>query len=142
MEALQAVVLTSTQLHEMMTDAARKGAALAVEQLRSELHQTPDEATLQQLRVYLTNPATLANPNDYWAHSGLVRQIQLSPRGKPKSSAWFMLFQRESGLSQCFSRPSPGYGRRKEWRFTDIRLAWDTYYRKRRPNETPKNFDR
>ncbi|MER8798289.1 hypothetical protein NKH75_29675 [Mesorhizobium sp. M0984] len=131
MEAMQALVLTSTQLRAMLTEAARHGAALAVAELRADLHQTPEDATLQKLRSYLTDPASLSNPNDHWAHSELIRRIQTTARGKPKSAAWFMKFQRETGLNECFTRPSPAYGRRKEWTFADIRLAWDTYYRKR-----------
>ncbi|MBB2905295.1 hypothetical protein FHR76_001639 [Rhizobium sp. RAS22] len=131
MEAMQAVVLAHTQLEDMLRDAARQGAALAVAELRKEIHQSPDDVTLQRLRTYLTNPASIPNPNDCWAHSGIVRQIELTPRGKPKSSAWFMKFQRETGLVDCYTRPSPAYGRRREWSFADIRLAWAAYYRRR-----------
>ncbi|MER8995571.1 hypothetical protein [Mesorhizobium sp. M0678] len=131
MEAMQALVLTSTQLRDMLTEAARQGAALAVAELRADLQQTPEDATLQKLRSYLADPASLANPNDHWAHSGLIRRIQTTARGKPKSTAWFMRFQRETGLNECFTRPSPAYGRRREWSFADIGLAWDAYYRKR-----------
>ncbi|SOC48182.1 hypothetical protein SAMN05892877_14126 [Rhizobium subbaraonis] len=130
MEALQALVLTNAQLREILTEAARQGAALAVADLRAELHQTPDDATVRQLRAYLTDPSTISNPEDQWAHSGLIRQIELTPRGKPKSAAWFMKFQRETGLVDCFTRPSPSFGRRREWTFYDIRLAWNAYYRK------------
>ena len=64
-------------------------------------------------------------------HVGIIRNIEPTPRGKPKSSAWFMKFQRETHLNECFSRPSPAYGRRREWSFFDIKLAWDAYYRRR-----------
>ena len=131
MEALQALVLTNIQLREMLTEAARQGATLAVGELRAELHQTPEDATLQRLRTYLTDPASLPTPYDHWAHSGLIRQIEPTPRGKPKSTAWFMKFQRETGLNQCHTRPSPAHGRRREWTFVDIKLAWDAYYRRR-----------
>lgn len=131
MEATQALVLTGTQLDELLREAARQGAALAVAELRKEIHQSPDDVTLQRLRTYLTNPASIPNPNDCWAHSGIIRQIGLTPRGKPKSSAWFMKFQRETGLVDCYTRPSPAYGRRREWSFADIRLAWEAYYRRR-----------
>ncbi|MFD1983346.1 hypothetical protein ACFSOZ_11775 [Mesorhizobium newzealandense] len=130
MEVMQALVLTSTQLRDMLTEAAREGASLAVASLRAELHQAPDDATLKKLRAYLADPASLANPQDHWAHSELIRRIQPTARGKPKSTAWFMRFQRETGLNECFTRPSPAYGRRREWSFADIRLAWDAYYRK------------
>ncbi|MCJ9668525.1 MULTISPECIES: hypothetical protein [unclassified Neorhizobium] len=132
MEALRALVLTDTQLRDMLAEAAKQGAALAVAELRAQLHQTPDDGVLQKLRTYLADPASLANPHDHWAHSGIIRQIEAMSRGKPKSTAWFMKFQRETGLSECFNRPSPAYGRRREWSFFDIRLAWDTYYRRRR----------
>ncbi|WP_192244364.1 hypothetical protein [Mesorhizobium silamurunense] len=131
MEALQALVLTSAQLRDMLTEAARQGAALAVEELRADLHQAPDDTNLQKLRNYLADPASLSNPNDHWAHSELIRRIQTAAHGKPKSTAWFMKFQRETWLNKCFTRPSPAYGRRREWTFADIRLAWDTYYSKR-----------
>ncbi len=131
MEALQALVLTSTQLRDMLAEAAKLGAALAVKELRADLHQSPDDATLQKLRSYLADPASLANPQDHWAHSELIRRIQQTASVKPKSTAWFMKFQRETGLNACFTRPSPGYGRRREWTFADIKLAWDAYYRKR-----------
>lgn len=125
---MQALVLTNTQLREMLTEAARQGATLAVETLRAELHQSPDETVLQKLRAYLADPASLPNPHEYWAHSGLICQIERKPNGKPKSSAWFMKFQRDTGLVDCFTRPSPAYGRRREWSFADIRLAWNAYY--------------
>jgi len=131
MEAMQALVLTSTQLRDMLTEAARQGAALAVKELRADLHQAPDDATLQKLRSYLADPAFLANPQDHWAHSDLIRRVQQTAGGKPKSTAWFMKFQRETGLNHCFTRQSPGYGRRREWTFADIRLAWGVYYRTR-----------
>lgn len=131
MEALQALVLTNVQLREMLMEAARQGAALAVQDLRADLYQSPDDAILQKLRAFLSDPASLPNPREHWAHGGLIRQIQSTASGKPKSTGWFMKFQRETGLNDCHSRPSPAYGRRREWMFADIKLAWDTYYRKR-----------
>ncbi|MDX8437108.1 hypothetical protein RFN25_27145 [Mesorhizobium abyssinicae] len=131
MEALQAVVLTSTQLRDMLTEAAKQGAALAVEELRADLHQTPEDSTLKKLRSYLADPGSLSNPIDSWADSGIIRRIQPTGRGKPKSTAWFMKFQRETGLAACPTRQSPAYGRRREWTFRDIRLAWNAYYRSR-----------
>ncbi|RUW51087.1 hypothetical protein EOA32_17225 [Mesorhizobium sp. M1A.F.Ca.ET.072.01.1.1] len=131
MDAMQALVLTSTQLRDMLKEAARQGAALAVEELRAELHQAPEDATLQKLRGYLADPASVSNPQAHWAHSELIRRIQTTGRGKPKSTAWFMKFQRESGLAGCPTRQSPAYGRRREWTFADIRLAWDAYYQRR-----------
>ncbi|MND97759.1 hypothetical protein D3C80_900860 [compost metagenome] len=131
MEAMQALVLTEHHLNELLREAARQGAALAVAELRSEIHQSPDDITLQRLRGFLQNPSCLSNPHDCWAHSGIIRQVEPTPRGKPKSAAWFMKFQRETGLSGCHTRPSPAYGRRREWSFADIRLAWDVYYRRR-----------
>ncbi|ABC90803.1 hypothetical protein RHE_CH02018 [Rhizobium etli CFN 42] len=112
-------------------EAARQGAALAVNELRAQLHQAPDDATLQKLRAYLADPGSLTNPRDHWAHSGIICLIAETSRGKAKSTAWFMKFQRESGLGECFSRSSPAYGRRREWSFFDIKLAWDAYYRRR-----------
>jgi hypothetical protein len=129
MDALPALVLTHSQLRDMLTEAARQGATLAVQELRASLHQTPDDATLQMLRSYLTDPAAIPNPHEHWAHSGLIRQVQETARGRPKSTAWFMKFQRETGLIDCPSRPSPSFGRRREWTFVDIRRAWDAYYR-------------
>lgn len=131
MEAMQALVLTSSQLREMLTEAAKQGATLAVQELRADLHQTPEEATLQKLRGYLADPSSLSNPHEHWADSGVIRRIQLTASGKPKSTAWFMKFQRETGLAECPTRQSPAYGRRREWKFADIKLAWDTYYGRR-----------
>lgn len=131
MEAIQALVLTNAQLREMLTEAAREGAKQAVMELRADLHQSPEDATLQKLRAYLSDPATVPNPHQQWAHNGIIRQIELTPRGKPKSTAWFMKFQRETGLVDCRTRPSPSFGRRREWTFADIKLAWDVYYRRR-----------
>ena len=131
MEAMQAVVLTGAQLRDMLRNAAREGATLAVEALRSDLGQSPDAGTLQKLRAYLGDPTSVSSPQECWAHSGIIREIALTPRGKPKSSAWFMKFQRETGLNECFNRSSPAYGRRREWTFADIKLAWDGYYRRR-----------
>jgi hypothetical protein len=131
MDAMPAVVLTGTQLRDLLTEAAKQGAALAVEALRAELHQSPEDATLQMLRAYLSDPSTVPNPHDQWAHSGLICRIEPKPNGKPKSAAWFMKFQRETGLVDCFTRPSPVFGRRREWCFADIKLAWDVYYRRK-----------
>ncbi|ESX66039.1 hypothetical protein X759_28240 [Mesorhizobium sp. LSHC420B00] len=131
MDALQALVLTSTQLRDMLTEAARQGASLAVAELRADLHQTPEDATLQKLRSYLADPASLPDPQDHWAHSDLIRRVQATAHGKPKSTAWFMKFQRETGLNECRTRQSPAYGRRREWTFADIGLAWGVYYRTR-----------
>ncbi|WP_349958060.1 hypothetical protein [Rhizobium sp. ZPR3] len=130
MEVLQAVVLTNVQLREMLTEAAKQGAVLAVDELRNQLQQSPEEATLRKLRCYLADPASISNPHDLWAHSGIICNIEPTPRGKPKSSAWFMKFQRETHLNECFSRSSPAYGRRREWSFFDIKLAWNSYYRR------------
>lgn len=131
MGPLQALVLTNDQLNDLLKEAARQGAVLAVTELRKDIHQAPDDATLQRLRSFLSDPSSVANPQDHWAHSGIIRQVELTSRGKPKSSAWFMKFQRETGLADCYTRPSPAYGRRREWSFSDIRLAWHTYYRRR-----------
>ena len=129
MEALQALVLSDVQLREMLTDAAREGATKAIEELRADLRRSPDDTVLEELRTYIANPASIANPAERWAHSGIIRQLQPTARGKAKSTAWFMKFQRDSGLSQCRFRQSPAYGRRREWTFYDIRLAWCSYYR-------------
>jgi len=128
---MQAVVLTGAQLRDLLTESAKQGAALAVDALRAELHQSPEDAVLQKLRAYLSDPATVPNPHDHWAHSGLICRIAQNTNGKPKSAAWFMKFQRETGLFDCFTRPSPAYGRRREWTFADIRLAWHAYYRRK-----------
>lgn len=130
MEALQALVLTDHQLRQLLSEAARQGAILAIGELRADLRQTPDEATLQKLRAFVADSTSLSNPNELWAHSGLIRAISQKQSGKPKSAAWFAKFQRETGLAECPSRASPGYGRRREWSFADIRLAWDAYYRR------------
>lgn len=131
MEPMQALVLTQHKLDDLLREAARQGAALAVAELRKDIHQSPDDATLQRLRSYLANPESVPNPQDCWAHSGIIRQIEPTQRGRPKSSAWFMKFQRETGLGGCYTRPSPAYGRRREWSFADIRLAWNAYYRRK-----------
>ncbi len=131
MEAVQAVVLTHFQLDNLLREAARQGAALAVSELRKEIQQSPDDVTLQRLRAFVHDPSSIPNPHECWAHSGIIRQIELTPRDKPKSSAWFMKFQKQTGLAGCYTRPSPTYGRRREWSFADIRLAWEAYYRRR-----------
>lgn len=122
-------MLSSEQLRDMLVEAAKLGAALAVQELRADLHQTPEDATLQKLRNYLVNPASLSNPNEHWADSGVIRRVQTTAAGKAKSTAWFMKFQRQTGLNACFTRSSPAYGRRKEWSVADIRLSWNRYYR-------------
>ncbi|MDX8455200.1 hypothetical protein RFM98_20825 [Mesorhizobium sp. VK9D] len=131
MEALQAVVLSSAQLRDMLMEAAKLGAALAVQEFRADLRQSPEDARLQKLRGYLADPASLSNQHEHWADSGVIRRIQTTAQGKPKSTSWFMKFQRETGLSGCPTRQSPAYGRRREWSFADIKLAWDAYYRRR-----------
>lgn len=125
---MQALVLTDYQLRHLLSEAARQGAMLAVAELRADLHQSPDDALLQKLRAYIADPATLPSPREFWAHSGLIRAVSQTQGSRPKSSAWFAKFQRESGLIECPSRASPGYGRRREWSFADIRLAWNAYY--------------
>jgi hypothetical protein len=130
MEAMQALVLTDSQLRQLLSEAACEGAMLAVAELRADLQQSPDDVLLQKLRAYIADAVTLPNPHEFWAHSGLIRAISQPQGGKPKSAAWFAKFQRESGLAECHSRASPGYGRRREWSFADIRLAWNAYYRR------------
>ena len=131
MEATQALVLTHAQLREMMEQAGRHAARIVVEELKSELRQEPEERILQQLRAYIEDPASVPNPREHWAHSGIIRTIRTTSSDKPKSAAWFMRFQKETGLNACSSRPSPVHGRRKEWTFADIRLAWGAYYYQR-----------
>jgi len=128
MEAIQAVVLTETQLREMLEEAGKHAARVVAEDLRSELRQGPDERTLERLRAYIEDPETILNAQEQWAHSGIIREIHPTSRGKPKSTAWFMKFQRETGLKECRTRKSPIHGRRSEWTFADIRLAWQVYY--------------
>jgi len=130
MEALRALVLTDLQLQELLAEAAKQGAAIAIGELRADLHQSPDDKVLQRLRTYLTDPGSVPSPRECWAHSGIICRIQPSAHGKARSTAWFMKFQRETGLHECQTRQSPTYGRRREWTFADIKLAWDTYYRR------------
>lgn len=131
LEPMQALVLTQHKLDELLQEAARQGAALAVADIRREMQQSPEDVTLQSLRRFLQDPASIPNPSERWAHSGIIRQIEPTARGTAKSTAWFMKFQRETGLAGCYTRPSPAYGRRREWSFADIKLAWDAYYRRR-----------
>lgn len=128
---MQALVLTQHKLDELLREAARQGAALAVADIRREMQQSPEDVTLQSLRRFLQDPESIPNPSERWAHSGIIRQIETTARGTAKSTAWFMKFQRETGLAGCYTRPSPAYGRRREWSFADIKLAWDAYYRRR-----------
>tara|TARA_Y100000815_G_scaffold14654_1_gene12863 strand:- start:160556 stop:160975 length:420 start_codon:yes stop_codon:yes gene_type:complete len=131
MDSIPAVVLTQSQLRKMIDTACERAAELAVNRLRSDLARTPEQETLDRLRQYLADPSSSTNPTEEWAHSGIIREIQLTPRGKPKSVAWFMKFQRDSGLMDCTTRKSPVHGRRKEWTFADIRMAWQVYYSRR-----------
>ena len=133
MEAIQAVVLTETQLREMLEEAGKHAARLIAEDLRSELRQGPDERTLERLRAYIEDPAAISNPNEHWAHSAIIREIRPTSRGNAKSVAWFMKFQRETGLRDCRTQKCPVHGRRREWTFADIRLAWQVYYEDKAP---------
>ncbi|MET3591745.1 hypothetical protein ABID26_001129 [Mesorhizobium shonense] len=81
MEALQALVLTNAQLRELFTEAAKQGAALAVRELRADVHQTPEDASLQKLRAYLADPASLAN------HKAIGRTAASSARSNPRHAA-------------------------------------------------------
>ncbi|WP_376775026.1 type II toxin-antitoxin system RelE/ParE family toxin [Mesorhizobium caraganae] len=49
MEALQALVLTSTQLRDMLTEAASRGPCSPSKKLRADLHQTPTQRALRRL---------------------------------------------------------------------------------------------
>jgi len=51
MEAPRALVLMEPQPRDMPAEAAQRGAALAVNELRSQLHQCPDDA-VQKLHAY------------------------------------------------------------------------------------------
>ncbi len=53
---MQAIVLTGTQLRDLLTESSKQGAALAVAELRAEWHQTPEDSTLRKLRNYLADP--------------------------------------------------------------------------------------
>ncbi|WP_292321244.1 hypothetical protein [Mesorhizobium sp.] len=73
---MQALVLTSIQLRDMLTEAAKQGAALAVQELRADLLQAPEDVTLQTLRRYLADPASLSNPRE---PAGFNRRQVASP---------------------------------------------------------------
>ncbi|MFD1983335.1 hypothetical protein ACFSOZ_11720 [Mesorhizobium newzealandense] len=51
MDAMPALVLTSLQLRDMLTEAAKQGAVLAVQELRADLRQAPEDATLKTTQL-------------------------------------------------------------------------------------------
>ncbi|PLX39564.1 MAG: hypothetical protein C0606_03430 [Hyphomicrobiales bacterium] len=128
MEAIPAIVLSKDVLEEMLTEAGRRAAELTVEKLQAQLVQDPRERHLRLLRSYLLDRSEVEKPRDMWASSHDIRRIELSAKGKPKSTTWFQRFKRESGLAECVSRPSASHGRLQEWTFEDIANAWQRFY--------------
>lgn len=128
MEGTPAYVLTHTQLEQLMLDTARRAAELTVDKLRAELTQDPSLKQLYDLRGYILDRSTIKNPRARWASSHLIRRIETNSKDQPKSVAWFMKFQKETGLKDCPSRKSPTHGRSREWTFEDIANAWEGYY--------------
>lgn len=128
MDAIPAVVLTQDKLEYMLEEAGKKAAELTVSKMKAQLIQDPSEQLLLTLRRYIADPKSVENPRDQWANSEIIRRISFTANGKPKSVAWFMKFQRETGLKQCPTRRNPHSGPRKCWCFGDIRNAWLNYY--------------
>ncbi|RNC90774.1 MAG: hypothetical protein ED558_17470 [Oricola sp.] len=128
MPFVPAITLTEPQLQELLVAAGRLAAEQVVAELRASLVQDPREQTLLRLRGFLQDPSTITDPRAQWADSALIRRIRPNRQGKPKSVAWFMKFQKATGLCNCPNRRSPNHGRAKEWTFADIRHAWQHYY--------------
>lgn len=131
MDTTPALIVSHEQLQTMLRETAQEAAQSAVTQLKSELNTDPDERVTQELRTYLTTPASLPTPRDHWANGLHIRMIEHGNLGKPKSVAWFHKFKIKSGLRECFHRRSKRHGHLQEWCFEDIRLCWRTYYGER-----------
>lgn len=128
MEGTPAVVLTHDQLKYMLEEAGKTAAELTVQKMQEQLLQDPNEKLLLTLREYIANPNSMEKPREQWAHSAIIREVALTPKGKPKSVAWFMKFQKETGLNHCPTQRNASNGPRKCWCFEDIRNAWQIYY--------------
>lgn len=128
MDAISAVVLSQEALNKMVEQAAQRGAEQAIKHFKTELEQDPQDRHVRRLRDYLADRSSIENPREIWASSHHIRQIELSTKGKPKSTTWMQQFKHESGLADCTSRPSPTHGRLREWTFEDIANAWERFY--------------
>lgn len=123
-----ALVLDEESLEGLLIKAGCLAAEETVRKLKAELVQDPQEKHILRLRNFLIDRSTIVKPREIWANGHHIRRIELSAKGKPKSTTWFQMFKRESGLGACTSRPSSQHGRLREWCFEDIANAWEKYY--------------
>ena len=131
MHGTPAIVVMEHELKEMMIGAGRVAAKEIMENMKQEITQDPVERQTTLLRAYIEDRTTLSNPREHHANGRHIRMLKPANNGKPKSTAWFQTFKKESKLNKCFNRPSPDHGRLQEWCFEDIANAWDYYHRQR-----------
>ena len=128
MEAIPAIVLTKSDLQEMLEQAGQRAAELVLAQHNADLMLDPQERQVKLLRGYLADRSSIEDPRAMWANSHHIRRLEVGANGKPKSMTWLHRFKQETGLAACVSRPSPAHGRLREWTFEDIANAWERYY--------------
>lgn len=131
MQRTPAMLITETELNDMLTKAGKLAAQEIVEHLKQDIYQDPQVTLTKRLRAFIEDRSTELNPRDIYANGRHIRMVQPNKNGKPKSTAWFQNFKRDSTLNQCFHRPSPDHGHLQEWCFEDIANAWDHYHRQR-----------
>lgn len=120
-----ALIFMEHELQHLMQETARNAAREVIDHFKSELSHDPQEAIINQLRGYIGDRSTIANPRDHWANSLHIRSIKTAKSGKPKSTSWFQQFKVKSGLNGCITRKSVTSGGFHEWCFEDIANAWE-----------------
>lgn len=128
MEVTPALVITRHELKTLMDRVAVDAASKVLTAFKDEFEYDPDKRIVDQLRRYLDDRTTVAEPREVWAHGKHIRAVMPNGKGKARSATWFQQFKRESGLAGCPTRTNKHHGRLQEWCFADIANAWDQYY--------------
>lgn len=131
MRRTAAMIVTESELNEMLTKAGKVAAQEIIEHLKQEIYQDPVQTVTNKLRAYIEDRGTEQSPRDIYANGRHIRMLVPAKNGKPKSTAWFQNFKRDSTLNKCFHRPSSEHGHLQEWCFEDIANAWDHYHRQK-----------
>lgn len=127
MHGQPALILMEHELEHMLKATARHAAQEVIENFRAELSTDPTETHIRKLRAFIADRSTVTNPREVWANGKHIRSIKLNSRGKPRSASWFQQFKKQSGLKNCFNRPSMNAGGTREWCFEDIANAWEQH---------------
>lgn len=125
MNGQPAIILSEYDLEHMVRNAARQAAQEVIDGLLDDLKGNPNDAVVRNLRAFIEDRSTVANPREVWANGLHIRSIYPGRDGKPKSTSWFQQFKIKSGLNDCLYRKSRSAGGTREWCVEDIANAWE-----------------